>query len=209
MGKRMVSELRSSSERVGQLYPILLDHHGNIIDGEHRYGADEGWRTIRLDHIRTERDLLIARVVSNTVRRSLPRREKTELLSRLGEIYLSEGVEPGKIAYKITEETGMSHRWVVKYLPNKFKDSLQSERRTSPVARRATGENELTDPPKEKILTIQKYRNADFVNVLLEGSVYTRLEKTAEKLGTTPDVLISNALLLTLRKLEGRTRKEP
>jgi len=71
----------------------------------------------------------------NTVRRSVPRREKTELLAKLGEIYVNEGVEPGKIAYEIAEETGMSHRWVVKYLPNKFKDSPQSERRTSSVAR--------------------------------------------------------------------------
>jgi len=38
--------------------------------------------------------------------------------STVGEIYLKDGVEPGKIAYKIAEKTGMSHRWVVKYLPN-------------------------------------------------------------------------------------------
>ena len=208
MRKGMISELKSSAERIGQLYPILLDHHGNIIDGEHRYGADEGWRTIRLDHIRTERDRLIARIISNTVRRSVSPREKTKLLSRLGEIYLNEGVELGKIAYKIADETGMSYRWVAKYLADRFKDSAQSERRTTPVARRATGENELTEPPKEKILTIQKYTaNISFVNVLLEKSVYTRLEKTAEKLGTTPDVLISNALLLTLKRLEGKTRE--
>lgn len=61
MRKRTISELKSSSERVGQLYPVLVDYHGNIIDGEHRYGADEGWRTIRLEHIRTEKDRLIAR----------------------------------------------------------------------------------------------------------------------------------------------------
>jgi hypothetical protein len=65
----MIAELRSSSEGIGQRYPILVDHHGNIIDGEHSYGADEGWRTIRLDHIRTEKDRLIARIISNTVRR--------------------------------------------------------------------------------------------------------------------------------------------
>jgi hypothetical protein len=59
----MISELRSSSERIGQLYPILLDYHGNIIDGEHRHGADEGWRTIRLEHIRTEKDRLIASIL--------------------------------------------------------------------------------------------------------------------------------------------------
>jgi len=97
----MIPELKSPSKRIGQLYPILLDHHGNIIDGEHRYSVDEDWRTIRLEHIRTEKDRLIARIVSNTVRRSVPRREKTMLLAKLGEIYLNEGVEPGRVAYKI------------------------------------------------------------------------------------------------------------
>lgn len=40
----------------------------------------------------------------------------------VGEIYLKEGVEPGKIAYKNAEETGMSHNMIknvgkVKYEP--------------------------------------------------------------------------------------------
>ena len=133
-------QLKSSAERIGQLYPILVDYHGNIIDEEHRFGVDEKWRTVRLEHIRTEKDRLVARVVSNTVRRSVPSKEKTELLKRLGEIYLNEGVKPGKIAYKIAEETGMSYRWVMKYLPDRFKDSAQSERASS-AARCAAGEN--------------------------------------------------------------------
>ncbi|PIU60071.1 hypothetical protein COS86_00940 [Candidatus Bathyarchaeota archaeon CG07_land_8_20_14_0_80_47_9] len=131
MKRGMIPELKSSSRRVGQLYPILLDYYGNIIDGEHRYSVDEGWRTMRLEHIRTEKDRLIARIISNTVRRSVPSREKTMLLARLGEVYLNEGVEPGRIVYKIAEETGMSYTWVMKYLPEKFKDYTQSERATS------------------------------------------------------------------------------
>jgi hypothetical protein len=86
--------LKFSSKRIGQLYPVLLDYHGNIIDGQHRYSVDGDWRTIRLEHIRTEKDCLIVRIISNTVRRSVPRREKTELLSKLDEIYVNEGVEP-------------------------------------------------------------------------------------------------------------------
>lgn len=67
----MVSqELKFSAERIGQLYPILVDYHGNIIDGEHRFGVDKKWRRMRLEHIRTEKDRLVARIVSNTVRRS-------------------------------------------------------------------------------------------------------------------------------------------
>ena len=82
--------LEQGNERIGQLYPILVDYHGNIIDGEHRFSVDKKWRTVRLEHIKTEEDRLVARIVSNTVRRSVPSKEKTELLKRLGEIYLNE-----------------------------------------------------------------------------------------------------------------------
>jgi hypothetical protein len=208
MRSGMIPELKSSSKRIGQLYPILLDYDGNIIDGQHRYSMDKGWRTMRLEHIRTEKDRLIARIISNTVRRTVPSREKTELLGKLGEIYLSEGVEPGRIAYRIAEETGMSYRWAAKYLPEKFKESLQSERRSGAVARCATGDLksrraisfELEEPPQGAV-AIKAYGNTNFVNIMLEKQFYKQLEEKAERLETTPDKLIYNAIRLILKNL--------
>jgi len=105
----------------------------------------------------------------------------------------------------------MSYTWVMKYLPEKFKDYTQSERATS--ATRRVGKDakrleepkeiaELTAPPEKQVLTVKKYANTHFVNVMVKKPFYTRLEKAAEELGTTPDVLINNALLLILKKLE-------
>ena len=197
----VIAELKSSSERMGQLYPILVDHQGNIIDGEHRYGVDKGWRTMQLDHIRTEKDRLIARIISNNVRRSVPQSEKTESLAKLGEFYLSkEGVEPGKISQKIMEETGMSYTWVMKYLPNRFKDSAQSDR-AGTATRHVAGIDKLVDPP-EDVLTIKTYANADFVNIMVKRTLYEQLEKEAKRLETKPDALIYNALLLMLEKIK-------
>jgi len=107
--KRVVSDLKASSERVGRLYPVLLDRHGNIIDGQHRLAADENWPKIKLESVETEEQRLLARLISNVCRRHVPAEEKTEMLGRLGEIYLKEGVEPGKIVEKIMEKTGMSY----------------------------------------------------------------------------------------------------
>lgn len=191
-------ELKSSSEKIGQLYPILVDYYGNIIDGEHRFSADQNWRMVRLEHVKTEKDRLVARIVSNTHRRSVPSKEKREMLNRLGEIYLSKGIEPGKIAYKIVNETGMSYRWVAKYLPDRFKNSLQSERRKNSVAHFATTPITFTDPPDD-VLNINVYKNTKFVNVVMNKSLYEKVEKKAEKLETTPTKLIYNALLLILR----------
>jgi len=188
--------LKSSSKRIGQLYPILVDYYGNIIDGEHRFGVDEKWRRLRLEHIRTEKDLLIARIISNTVRRSVPRKEKRELLERLGKLYLSEGAEPGNIAHKIADETGMSYTWVMKYLPHRFKDSGQSERRTGSVTQRVTRilDAFLRPPKVEGALKIINYTNTDFVSLILKKGFYKEFERKSLELGMPTELSALKAL---------------
>jgi len=215
--KDAISELRASSKRAGRLYPILLDRHGNIIDGLHRFKADENWPKIVLENIGTVKEKLIARLVGNVCRRHVSAEEKSELLERLGEVYFNEGVEPGKIAYEIADETGMSYRWVMNYLPDKYKarpglggpskvlSVYKSKEKTqkSKDARYATLDDELTlSNPQQKILSVKNYANTKFVNIVLEKQFYLKIEKIAEKLGTKSDILINNTLLLTLKKLE-------
>jgi len=189
-------QLKSSLEKIGQLYPILVDYYGNIIDGEHRFGVDEKWKRLRLKHIRTEKDLLIARIVSNTVRRSVPHKEKTELLERLGEIYRSAGVTRGRIAHKIADELGMSYTWVMKYLPHRFKDSVQSERRTGSVTRCITGilDELLRRPKMEGALKIVNYTNTDFVSLILEKGFYEEFERNSLELGIPAELSALKAL---------------
>jgi len=213
--KRVVSDLKASSERVGRLYPVLLDRHGNIIDGQHRLTADKNWPKIKLESVKTEEQRLLARLISNVCRRHVPAEEKTELLGRLGGIYLKDGVEPKRIAEKIMEKTGMSYRWVMKYLPDKYKAEPEKGKRSKPlnltnvkVAHRATRGDperraisiELEEPPKGAI-AVKAYGNTNFVNVMLEKKFYRQLEETAERLETTPDKLIYNAMLLILKGL--------
>jgi len=215
--KDAILELRASSKRVGRLYPILVDRHGNIIDGFHRFEADENWPKMVLENIGTVKEKLIARLIGNVCRRHVSAEEKSALLERLGEVYFNEGVEPGKIAYEIADETGMSYRWVMNYLPDKYKarpglggpskvlSLYESKEKTqkSKDARYATFDDELSLlNPQQKILTVKNYANTKFVNVVLEKQFYLKVEKIAEKLGTKPDVIINNTLLLTLKKLE-------
>lgn len=61
----MIIGLKASSKRVGRLYPILLDKHGNIIDGRHRFAVNEDWPKMRLEHVETEEGRLVARLISN------------------------------------------------------------------------------------------------------------------------------------------------
>jgi len=201
--KRVVSDLKASSERVGRLYPVLVDRHGNIIDGQHRLTADENWPKIKLETVETEEQRLLARLISNVCRRHVPAEEKTEILGRLGEIYLKKGVEPGKIAYKIAEKTGMSYRWVMKYLPEKYKEKPGlggpkdwEEFDERKVARRATIflEELLKPPRREGALKVKKYANTHFVSLMLEKSFYEEFEKDSLELGVSTETSALKAL---------------
>jgi hypothetical protein len=207
------SEIKSSADKIGQLYPILVDYYGNIIDGNHRLKANENWKRASLEHIKTEKDRLIARIVSNNVRRNVPNEEKVNTLNELGEIFLNQGLEPGRIAYEIASETGMSYRWVTKYLPDKFKDSLQSEKKRyksvrlkRSVALCASKVGEFLDPP-EGFLDFTTYRNTDFVNIRMKKCHYDKLKKKAESLGITPTKLIYNGIQFILRTKSSRSRR--
>jgi len=52
-GNHIISYLKFSSKRAGRLYPVLLDKHGNVIDGLHRLVADEKWPKITLENVET------------------------------------------------------------------------------------------------------------------------------------------------------------
>ncbi|MEM2954247.1 MAG: hypothetical protein QXU21_08270 [Candidatus Bathyarchaeia archaeon] len=216
--EEITSELRLTSKRVGKLYPVLLDKDGNVIDGSHRLTVDKNWPKIKLPHIKSEKDRLIARLISNVCRRKVPAKEKREILQRLGEIYLEEGVKRGtELAYKISEETGMSYRWVMKYLPNNFKERPGVGGPRSlvfpgvdkcKIARRATLRFEiLTAEPQEKVLKIVKYANTNFVQILLDDHFYEEIEKLAESLSITSDRLVNNLLVWVVKKLKRTTVK--
>jgi hypothetical protein len=104
----------------------------------------------------------------------------------------------GNVAYKIAEETGMSYRWVMKYLPKRYKDEVQSERRT--VAHHATKLAESTTNCQfhsipEGVIQVKTYANTDFVNIFVSKTLFERFLNKAEKLGISGEVFIYNILI--------------
>ena len=53
----------------------------------------------------------------------------------------------------------------------------------------------LRDPPKGAI-TVLSYKNTEFVNIVVEKSLYEKLAEKATEWKVTPDKIIYNALLL-------------
>lgn len=187
--------LKSSAEKVGCLYPILLDNNGEIIDGEHRFQVNNKWRKVKLTHVTTEKDRLLVRIVANNVRRRVPSDEKNKLLNRLGQVLMNEGIKPGEIANSIAEETGMSYRWVAKYLSNQFKDKLQSGRAKSAACCAAEILDEVLAAPKRgEQAQVKSYTNTTFVMVTLNKEFYAEFQETSLRLGVPPEISILKAL---------------
>lgn len=113
-------DLKESVKLVGPLYPVLIDAEGNCIDGYHRKMADPKWPIQRLEHVKTREQFLMARLVANLHRREVPPEEKRQWLGELAE-------ETGQSPKQIAEKLKMSYRWVVKYIPETYKDRDMQE----------------------------------------------------------------------------------
>lgn len=107
--------IATSIPKIGYLYPVLKDAHGNIIDGIHRKNIDPKWPEQKLDHITDPVQLAIARLVANVCRRDVPGEEKTEWLRQIATMT---GWTPKQIA----ENLPVSYPWVMKYIPDEFKE---------------------------------------------------------------------------------------
>lgn len=122
--------LKTSEQGIGQLYPVLVDKNGNVIDGFHRLADNPEWRKEKLEHIDSEEKLLVARAVSNWHRRQVSREEKAEWINGLAEIYLKQGYKVGEnrresneIVSKIAEVTGLTSQTVRIYLSKEFRQT--------------------------------------------------------------------------------------
>lgn len=213
--KQMISDLRSSSEFVGQLYPALVDANGNIIDGKHRLEADPTWPTIEVKTVDSEEKRLVAMLIANVCRRVVSSEEKTEILKSLCRIYQSQGLRPDQLAKELSKKTGMTYRWVMKYLPDnlKMRPGLGGPRRTASFGKTKVegfvGEYyRLLNEPHEKIASVTSYSNTEFATVLLDRRFFLKLKEAASTLGVSPNVIINNGLLETLHKAEVFAREK-
>ena len=113
--RELIEVLRRTKELFGPLYPVLVAPDGSVIDGLHRLEADPDWPRVTVDWLTNPVDAKALRIIANVVRREVSAEEKAEALGALIEMT---GWKPKELA----EALGMSYRWVMKYLPDKYKE---------------------------------------------------------------------------------------
>jgi len=170
-------DLAKSKRSVGPLYPVLLDARGRVIDGLHRREADPNWPSVTLEHIKTERERLVARIVANICRRDISLEERKTQIQELAKLLAQEGVERGRMVSKIAELTGLTDRYIRMLLPEEFKREYtvsvsestpikseiisESEKGVTPIILEELSAGELTCPHCEKRIFVIHVKPTD------------------------------------------------
>ncbi|MFH0748935.1 MAG: hypothetical protein V1915_03325 [Candidatus Bathyarchaeota archaeon] len=114
--------LRNSSQEIGELYPVLVDAEtGDVLDGRNRLKANPNWHK---ESVKTEDNLMRLKIKhhANWHRKSIDRQSVlTEIAKETG----WHGLKP------YADFLDVSERTISTYLPQKYKDALQSQRASS------------------------------------------------------------------------------
>ena len=112
-------DLERSIKKFGVLVPVIKDKQGNVIDGMHRLELEPNAPVYTID-IKDPKQRAMIRLVINLDRRKLSSQEKTMLLGEIAEA-------TGWKSQEIADALGKSQTWVLKYLPEQYKDKEKAE----------------------------------------------------------------------------------
>lgn len=112
--------LIESEKLIGQLYPVLIDEQGNVLDGQHRLKANPNWRKEVVKGIDSERKKAMVRLHANWHRQFA---RKEQILSELATV--TDWHETAPYAAFL----GCSIRTIQRYLPQKYKQRQRSAKR--------------------------------------------------------------------------------
>lgn len=114
--------LALSRQKIGELYPVIQDAHGNIIDGFHRLEETPEWRTETLEWVKTDAQLWLARITANGLRRNVPIAERETQFSALAQCLIEkENVPVEKVIKTIASLTTYTEAYVRLLLPPEYK----------------------------------------------------------------------------------------
>lgn len=111
-GKLTLEELQSSESQVGQIFPVIKDQYGNILDGFHRKRTNPNWRETTIQ-VKDKLHALRIRVHANILRREVERKEKQLWVSETRKVLQESGLKGTQ--EEIADALGMSQPWVSLY----------------------------------------------------------------------------------------------
>jgi ParB-like chromosome segregation protein Spo0J len=201
-----VSEIRQSVAQVGQLYPVLVDQHGRILDGGHRKAADPNWPERRMT-VRSEQEALAIGLWANRGKPLAPKVQArvTELIGELaGTSQLKREraeaallADPSRSNRDIGREVGCSDN-TVRDVRRELEETAQIAQFTASGGRGVTT-GTITDT-RPRVLTDEKQAEVDALVAsgatraavveqtgLKENTAQRAMEKARERIKRTPE----------------------
>ena len=109
-----LEDLKESEEVIGQIYPVLKNRRGEIVDGFHRKRVNPAWKEVNVP-IDSGIATIRLRIHLNVIRRDVERSEKEEWVSQARELLQAQGKKGTQ--KEIAEALGMARQWITKYDP--------------------------------------------------------------------------------------------
>jgi ParB-like chromosome segregation protein Spo0J len=103
-----VAEIRQSETQVGQLYPVLVDQHGRILDGGHRKAANPNWREHKIT-VESEEMALTISLWANSGK-PLPPKVQARVTELIGELAGTSRIKRDRAAAALRADPSRSNR---------------------------------------------------------------------------------------------------
>lgn len=124
--RKNIQTLKKGREVLGELYPILVDENGRIIDGNHRTVA--GFKETKvLPWVKTPKDRIMARLWANHRRKVTESETSRAILELAVSLEREEKVAPEAVAARVVELSPFGKTLVYRYLPERFKQPAKVE----------------------------------------------------------------------------------
>jgi hypothetical protein len=104
------SAIRESVAEVGQLYPVLKDQHGRVLDGGHRLEADPGWKSVTME-VRDDQHALAISLWANRGK-ELPSKTQSRINQLIGDLAGTNEVRRERIAAELKRDASRSNRQI-------------------------------------------------------------------------------------------------
>jgi len=110
-----LEELKKSRDEVGEIYPVLKDQHGNLLDGFHRKRINPNWKETTIK-VKDKIHSLRIRLHSNITRRAIEPKEKKDWVKETREVLKKRGLKGTQ--KEIAKALDVHQTWVSKYDEN-------------------------------------------------------------------------------------------
>lgn len=120
MSEELSRESLAKSEKViGQLYPVLVNKEGKVLEGHHRLASNPKWKKKVVETKTPIEDILVRMHAHH--RRRIPQEETRTLLIALAQQLKNAGIKKENIASEIVKIAPYSEGYIQRLLPYEYK----------------------------------------------------------------------------------------